>query len=54
MPCGIQFSSVAGGDDTTKHAARVDFSQIIILAPGAYPTKSYKYWVTDICNYTYL
>jgi hypothetical protein len=24
------------------------------VAPGAYPTKSYKYWVTDICNYTYL
>jgi hypothetical protein len=22
--------------------------------PGAYPTKSYKYWFTNICNYKYL
>jgi hypothetical protein len=22
--------------------------------PGAYPTKSYKYWVTNICKFKYL
>jgi hypothetical protein len=22
--------------------------------PGAYPTESYKYWFTNICNYKYL
>jgi hypothetical protein len=24
------------------------------LRSGAYPTKNYKYWFTNICNYKYL
>jgi hypothetical protein len=23
-------------------------------SPGAYPTKSFKYWFTNICNYKYV
>jgi hypothetical protein len=37
---------------TTAVSARMLYKLAQVMRPGAYPTKSYKYLVTYICNYT--